>query len=57
MENSFHYLGESLNHVMQFQQNVNQNMVEHLNMTAKNPITPRSSTGAIGGEYSTKGIR
>ena len=23
MENSFHYLGESLNHVMQFQQNVN----------------------------------
>ena len=36
MENSFHYLGESLNHVMQFQQNVNRNMVEHLNMTAKN---------------------
>ena len=23
MENSLHYLGESLNHVMQFQQNVN----------------------------------
>ena len=38
MENSFHYLGESLNHVMQFQQNVNQNMVEHLNMTAKNQL-------------------
>ena len=36
MENSLHYLGESLNHVMQFQQNVNQNMVEHLNMTVKN---------------------
>ena len=35
MENSLHYLGESLNHVMQFQQNVNQNMVEHLNMTVK----------------------
>ena len=32
MKNSIHYLGESLNHVMQFQQNVNQNMVEHLNM-------------------------
>ena len=29
MENSLHYLGESLNHVMQFQQNVNRNMVEH----------------------------
>ena len=36
MENSLHYLGESLNHVMQFQQNVNANMVEHLNMTVKN---------------------
>ena len=36
MENSLHCLGESLNHVMQFQQNVNQNMVEHLNMTVKN---------------------
>ena len=35
MENSLHYLGESLNHVMQFQQNVNRNMVEHLNMTQK----------------------
>ena len=38
MENLFHYLGESLNHVMQFQQNVNRNMVEHLNMTAKNQL-------------------
>ena len=38
MENSLHYLGESLNHVMQFQQNVNRNMVEHLNMTAKNQL-------------------
>ena len=36
MENSLHYLGELLNHVMQFQQNVNRNMVEHLNMTVKN---------------------
>ena len=36
MENSPHYLGESLNHVMQFQQNVNRNMVEHLNMTVRN---------------------
>ena len=35
-ENSLHYLRESLNHVMQFQQNVNWNMVEHLNMTVKN---------------------
>ena len=36
MENSLHYLGESVNHVMQFQQNVKRNMVEHLNMTVKN---------------------
>ena len=35
MENSLHYLGESLQHVMQFQQNVNRNMVEHLNMTVQ----------------------
>ena len=38
MENSLHYLGESLNDVMQFQQNVNRNMVEHLNMTVKNQL-------------------
>ena len=38
MKNSLHYLGESLNHVMQFQQNVNRNMVEHLNMTVKNRL-------------------
>ena len=36
MEKSLHYLGESLHHVMQFQQNVNQNMVQHLNMTVQN---------------------
>ena len=36
MENLLHYLGEALNHVMQFQLNVNRNMVEHLNMTVKN---------------------
>ena len=35
MENSIHYLGESLAHVLQFQQNVNRNMIEHLNNTAK----------------------
>ena len=36
LENSLHYPGKSLNHVMQFQQNVNRNMVEHLNMTVRN---------------------
>ena len=45
MENSLHYLGESLNHVMQFQQNVNQNMVEHLNMTAKNQLLQGQALG------------
>ena len=43
--NSLHYLGESLNHVMQFQQNVNQNMVEHLNMTAKNQLLQGQALG------------
>ena len=36
MDNTLHYLRESVNHVVQFQQNVNRNMVEHLNMTIKN---------------------
>ena len=56
MENSFHYLGESLNHVMQFQQNVNRNMVEHLNMTAKNQLLQGQGTGAIDGEHLAKRI-
>ena len=56
MENSLHYLGESLNHVMQFQQNVNRNMVEHLNMTVKNQQLQGSSFRAISGKYITEGI-
>ena len=47
MENSLHYLGESLNHVMQFQQNVNRNMVEHLNMTAKNQLLQGQAFGRL----------
>ena len=47
MENSLHYLGESLNHVMQFQQNVNRNMVEHLNMTAKNQLIQGQALGQL----------
>ena len=56
MENSLHYLGESLNHVMQFQQNVNRNMVEHLNMTREKSVAPGSGFRAISGKYTTKGI-
>ena len=47
MENSLHYLGESLNHVMQFQQNVNRNMVKHLNMTAKNQLLQGQALGQL----------
>ena len=47
MENSLHYLGESLNHVMQFQQNVNRNMVEHLNMTMKNQLLQGQALGQL----------
>ena len=47
MENSLHYLGESLNHVMQFQQNVNRNMVEHLNMTVKNQLLEGQALGQL----------
>ena len=47
MENSLHYLGESLNHVMQFQQNVNRNMVEHLNMSVKNQLLQGQALGQL----------
>ena len=47
MENSLHYLGESLQHVMQFQQNVNQNMVEHLNMTVQNQNLQSQALGQL----------
>ena len=47
MENSLHYLGESLNHVIQFQQNVNRNMVEHLNMTVKNQLLQGRALGQL----------
>ena len=47
MENSLHYLGESLNHVMQFQRNVNRNMVEHLNMTLKNQLLQGQALGQL----------
>ena len=35
MENSIHYLGESLAQALQFQQNVNRTMTEHLNNAAR----------------------
>ena len=47
MKNSLHYLGESLNYVMQFQQNVNRNMVEHLNMTVKNQELQGKALGQL----------
>ena len=47
MENSLHYLGESLIHVMQFQQNVNRNMVEHLNMTVRNQQLQGQALGQL----------
>ena len=47
MENSLHYFGESLNHVMQFQQNVNRKMVEHLNMTVKNQELQGKALGQL----------
>ena len=47
MENSLHYLGESVNHMMQFQQNVNRNMVEHLNMTVKNQLLQGRALGQL----------
>ena len=47
MENSLHYLGESLNHVMQFQQNVNRNMVERLNMIVRNQKLQGQALGQL----------
>ena len=47
MENSLHYLGESLQHVMQFQQNVNRNMIEYLNMTVQNQNLQSQALGQL----------
>ena len=47
MENSLHCLGESLSHVLQFQQNVNRNMVEHLNMTVRNQELQGQALGQL----------
>ena len=47
MENFLHYLEESLNNVMQFQQNVNRNMVEHLNMIVKNQELQGQALGQL----------
>ena len=56
MENSLHYLGESLNHVMQFQQNDESKHGRTLKYDREKSAAPRSGFGAISGEYMTKGI-
>ena len=56
MENSLHYLGESLNHVIQFQQNVNRNMVETPKYDCEKSAAPGSGSRAISGKYPTKGV-
>ena len=47
MENSFHYLGESLLHLAQFQQNVNQNMTGHLLSTAQSQQKQKEALEAL----------
>ena len=47
MENSFHYLGESLLHLAQFQQNVNRNIAGHLLSTAKSQKKQKEALQAL----------
>ena len=57
MENSLHYLGESLNHVMQFQQNMNRNMTSRaLEHDCEESAAAGSSFGAISRKYMTEGV-
>ena len=56
MENSLHYLGESLNHVMQFQQNVNRKHGRTPKYDGEKSVAPGSGFRAISGKYTTKGI-
>ena len=48
------HLGESLNHVMQFQQNVKHGRTPKYDR--QKSITPRTGTRVIGEEHPTKGI-
>ena len=56
MENSLHYLGESLNHVMQFQQNVESEHGRTLKYDCEESAVAGSSFRAISGKYTTEGI-
>ena len=47
MENSFQFLGESLLHLAQFQQNVNRNMASHLLDTAKSQRKQKEALEAL----------
>ena len=47
MENSFQFLGESLLHLAQFQQNVNRNMAGHLLDTAKSQRKQKEALEAL----------
>ena len=56
MENSLHYLGESLNHVMQFQQKCESKHGRTPKYDCEKSVAPGSGFRAISGEYTTKGI-
>ena len=56
MENSLHYLGESLNHVMQFQQNMKSKHGRTPKYDREKSVAPGSGFGSISGKYTTKGI-
>ena len=47
MENSFQFLGESLLHLAQFQQNVNRNMAGHLLNTAQSQQRQKEALEAL----------
>ena len=56
MENSFQFLGESLLHLAQFQQNVNRNMAGHLLTTAQSQQKQKGGFRSVSGKYKTERI-
>ena len=57
VENSLQYVGESLSRLMLTQQNINRNMVDHLNLTAEAQDSANTCSQQVGGEYPAEGVR
>ena len=57
VENSLQYVGESLSRLMLTQQNVNRNMVDHLNLTAEAQDVQTTVLNKLVKKYPSTGVR